>query len=192
MSDAAVTDVLIRQAQAGDGEAFGTLVRTYEWAVRAWITARCPAGADADEVAQLTFVEAFKNLGRYQPGSDFRAWLFTIARYQVMAELTRLRRLADYHERFFPHALWQELERRALSLEDTDDDVRLIALRRCLGTLDDAARRMLEQRYADELPVQAMADERGRSVGAIKKHLFLLREQLHDCLTRRLANEAHP
>lgn len=190
MSDAAAA-VLIRRAQAGDGEAFGALVRTYEWAVRSWITARCPAGADADEVAQVTFVEAFKNLGRFQSGGDFRAWLFTIARYQVMAELTRLRRLADYHERYFPHALWQELERRALTLDDAHDDDRLVALRGCLGKLDDSARALLAQRYADEIPVQQIADDSGRSVGAIKKHLFVLREQLHDCLTRRLA-EARP
>ncbi len=181
-------DDLIRRAQAGDGDAFGALVRAYEWAVRSWITARCPAGADADEVAQVTFVEAFKNLGRYQPGGDFRAWLFTIARYQVMAELTRLRRLADYHERYFPHALWQELERRALTLDDANDDERLIALRGCLNKLDERARAMLAQRYADDMPVQQMADESGRSVGAIKKHLFVLREQLHDCLTRGLAS----
>ncbi|HEX3131994.1 MAG TPA: sigma-70 family RNA polymerase sigma factor [Planctomycetota bacterium] len=192
MNDATAIDALVRQAQAGDGEAFGTLVRTYEWAVRAWITARCPAGADADEVAQVTFVEAFKNLGRYQPGGDFRAWLFTIARYQVMSELTRLRRLADYHERYFPHALWQELERRALTLEDAHDDDRLAALRGCLGKLDERARAMLAQRYADDIPVQQMADESRRLVGAIKKHLFVLREQLHDCLTRRLAGEAQP
>ncbi len=191
MTDDAAAD-LIRRAQAGDGEAFGALVRANEWAVRAWITARCPAGADADEVAQVTFVEVFKNLGRFQPGGDFRAWLFTIARYQVMAELTRLRRLADYHERYFPHALWQELERRALALDDAQDDDRLVALRACLGRLDEAARTLLAQRYADEVPVQRMADERGRSVGAIKKHLFALREQLHDCLIRRLAAGTPP
>jgi len=190
MMDPAATDVLVRRVRAGDAEAFGELVRAFEWPVRAWITARCPAGADADEVAQLTFIEAFRNIGRYEPGTDFAGWLFAIARYQVMGELTRLRRLADYHERYFPHALWQELERRALTLDDAHDDERLVALRGCLGKLDESARTLLARRYADEVPVQQMADERGRSVGAIKKHLFLLREQLHDCLTRRLAQDA--
>jgi RNA polymerase sigma-70 factor (ECF subfamily) len=186
MLDPHATDALILRAQAGDDEAFGALVRGFEWPVRAWITARCPAGADADDVAQAVFVEAFKSLGRYKPGGDFRAWLFTIARYQVMAELTRLRRLADYHERYFPHALWQELERRALGLDDRDEE-RLAALRACLGGLDEDARALLTQRYADEVPVREMAEQRARSEGAIKKHLFTLREQLHQCLVRRLA-----
>lgn len=184
-------DAIILRAQAGDSEAFGILVRRYEWAVRAWITARCPAGADADEVAQSTFVEAFRNLGRYEAGSDFRAWLFTIARYQVMTELTRLRRLADYHERYFPHALWQELERRAVMLEDGHDDERLVALRGCLASLDDKARALLASRYSDETPVEQIAEQTGRSVGAIKKHLFVLREQLHECLMRKFAQESH-
>ena len=185
MLDPIAIDALVRRAQAGDQEAFALIVRDCEWPVRAWITARCPAGADADDVAQVTFVEAFKNLGRYQVGGDFRSWLFTIARYQVMAELTRLRRLADYHERYFPHALWQELERRALSMDDQEDE-RLIALRACLATLDEDARSLLTQRYADELPLRQMADQRTRTEGAIKKHLFDLREQLHACVIRRL------
>ncbi len=188
MLDPAATDALVLRAQAGDAEAFGALVRACEWAVRAWITARCPAGADADDVAQATFVEAFKNLGRYSVGGDFRAWLFTIARYQVMAELTRLRRLADQRERYVPHALWQELERRALAPDEHEDE-RLAALRACLAGLDDDARALLTARYADELPLQQIADQRARSEGAIKKHLFLLRERLHSCLLRRLARQ---
>jgi RNA polymerase sigma-70 factor (ECF subfamily) len=190
MLEPTAIDALVLRAQAGDQEAFGALVMDFEWPVRAWITARCPAGADADDVAQTTFVEAFKNLGRYQVGSDFRTWLFTIARYQVMAELTRLRRLADYHERYFPHALWQELERRALMM-DLRDDERLTALRDCLAALDDDDRALLTQRYSDEMPLRQMAQLRQRSEGAIKKSLFQLREQLHTCLIRRLRSE-HP
>jgi RNA polymerase sigma-70 factor (ECF subfamily) len=185
MLDPTAIDALVRRAQDGDQEAIASLVRAFEWPVRAWITARCPAGADADDVAQVTFVEAFKNLGRYQTGGDFRSWLFTIARYQVMAELTRLRRLADYHERYFPHALWQELERRALAMDDQEDE-RLVALRACLAALDEESRGLLSQRYADEVPLRQMAAQRDRSEGAIKKNLFDLREHLHACLIRRL------
>ena len=174
MLEPTAIDALVLRAQAGDQEAFGALVMDFEWPVRAWITARCPAGADADDVAQTTFVEAFKNLGRYQ----------------VMAELTRLRRLADYHERYFPHALWQELERRALMM-DLRDDERLTALRDCLAALDDDDRALLTQRYSDEMPLRQMAQLRQRSEGAIKKSLFQLREQLHTCLIRRLRSE-HP
>ncbi len=188
MLDAAATDALILRAQAGDDDAIGALVRAFEWPVRAWITARCPAGADADDVAQTTFVEAVKNLGRYKAGGDFRAWLFTIARYQVMAELTRLRRLADYHERYFPHALWQELERRALAMDDRDDQ-RLEALRRCLAGLPADSRTLLAERYGEDIPLRAMASARAVSEGSIKQHLFQLREQLHECLVRRLASE---
>lgn len=189
MPDPTAIDVLVRRVRAGDSESFGELVRAFEWPVRAWITARCPAGADADEVAQLTFVEAFKNIGRYEPGTDFAAWLFTIARYQVMGELTRLRRLADYHERYFPHALALELERRAVGDEPLEDR-RLGALRACLAALGEPARQLLDQRYTHEVPLQRIADELGRSEGAIKKSLFLIRRKLHDCLTRGPQAEA--
>lgn len=188
MPEPAAIDALVLRVRAGDSEAFGDLVRAFEWPVRAWITARCPAGADADEVAQMTFVEAFKNIGRYEPGTDFAGWLFTIARYQVMGEMTRLRRLADYHERYFPHALALELERRAVSDEPVDER-RLGALRVCLGALGEPARELLDQRYQHEVPLQQIADDLGRSVGAIKKSLFIIRRKLHDCLTRQPGTE---
>ena len=189
MPEPAAIDALVLRVRAGDSEAFGDLVRAFEWPVRAWITARCPAGADADEVAQMTFVEAFKNIGRYEPGTDFAGWLFTIARYQVMGEMTRLRRLADYHERYFPHALALELERRAVSDEPVDER-RLGALRVCLGALGEPARELLDQRYQHEVPLQQIADDLGRSVGAIKKSLFIIRRKLHDCLTHQPGTEA--
>jgi RNA polymerase sigma-70 factor (ECF subfamily) len=189
MTEPVAIDALVSRVRAGDAEAFGGLVRAFEWPVRAWITARCPAGADADEVAQLTFVEAFRNIGRYEPGTDFAAWLFTIARYQLMGELTRLRRLADYHERYFPHALALELERRAVSEEPVAEQ-RLGALRACLAELGEPARRLLDQRYTHEVPLQRIADGLGRSEGAIKKSLFLIRRKLHECLTRAPGAEA--
>lgn len=87
----------ILRVQAGDADAFSELVRAFEWLVRSWVATKCPPGGEVDDVAQRTFIEAFKNIGRYEPGTDFRAWLLTIARYQAMAECTRLRRLTDYH-----------------------------------------------------------------------------------------------
>ncbi|MGB7343164.1 MAG: sigma factor [Pirellulaceae bacterium] len=79
--------------------AFAEIIRVCQRPVRAWTASRCPPGGDADDVAQQTFVAAFKRIDEYEVGTDFRAWLFTIARYQLMAECTRLKRSADYHSR---------------------------------------------------------------------------------------------
>ena len=178
----------IRRVREGDPAGFEAVVRALEWPVRTWVIAHCPPGGDADDVAQRAFIEAFKRIGEYSAGTDFRAWLFAIARYQLMAEATRLRRTADYHRRYAPLALAEELDRRAALAAGPSD--RLDRLRDCLGGLNPQAREILGQRYREELPLGEISRRSGRSVGALKKYLFTLRARLHDCIARKTATEA--
>ncbi|MFH5802635.1 sigma-70 family RNA polymerase sigma factor [Alienimonas sp. DA493] len=185
----------VRRVQAGDLDAYAEVVRGCERLVRGWVGVRCPPGGDADEVAQKAFVEAFRHIDDYEPGTDFRAWLMTIARYQLMAECTRLRRVADYHSRYAPlalaDALARQVERDRLE-RASEHEAKLGHLQTCLGTLDDGARRLLAWRYRDELPLEQIADRTDRSVGAIKKNLHLLRKKLHECVRLKTAAEAMP
>ena len=96
---------VIARARGGDRAAFEAIVRRYQRPVRAWAAAHAPPGADADEIAQRTFVAAFTRLAEFRDGTHFAAWLFAIARFQLMTEATRLRRLADYHSRYAPDLL---------------------------------------------------------------------------------------
>lgn len=181
-------DDALRRAQAGDLAAFETVIRAFEGPLRAWCVAHCPPGGDADDVAQRTFLEVFRGLSGFRPGTDFRAWLFTVARFQMQAETTRLRRLADYHRRYAPLALVDALERRART--DGNADRKLDHLKHCLQDLEAPTRSLLAQRYDEGLPLEEIARRADRSVGAIKKSLFLLRAKLLDCVRGRLAAEA--
>lgn len=149
---------------------------------------RSPPGADIDDVAQRTFIEAFRNIGRYKPNSDFKSWLLTIARYQVMAECTRLRRLADYHERYVPHALALEFERRLVETLPQPEH-RLELLKQCVATLTATSQELLRLRYDGDQSLEQVAQTVGRSLGAIKKHFFLIRQQLHECVRAKQQTE---
>ena len=183
-----IDDCVIR-VQAGDLDAFVEIVRQCERKVRAWVVSRCPPGGDADDVAQKTFIEAFRRIDEYEPRTDFRAWLFAIARFQLLAETTRLKRLTDYHSRYAPVALSHELERRIESSTSHNSE-RLDHLESCLESVDGPLREILDWRYADELPLAEIADRTNRSVGAIKKQLFVLRQKLHECIQRKMSAEA--
>jgi len=188
MDDGHDLDDAIRRAQAGDAAAFDGIVRALAWPVRGWIVARCPPGGDADDVAQRTFISVFRRLAVFVPGSDFRAWVFTIARYELLAETTRLRRIADYHQRLAPAALVDELARRAAAEAPTSErDVE--HLQRCLADLDPGLRTLLSERYELGLPLDEIARRAGRSLGAIKKHLFQLRGRLRACIETRAGAE---
>lgn len=180
-------DALIERARRGDLEAFEGIIRGFERPIRAWAVAHCPPGGDADEVAQKTFIEAYRGLSEFRLGTNFYGWIFTIAAYQMKAETTRLRRLADYHRRYAPAAFAEALERRAAS--DQGAEERLLLLKGCIDRMDPASRSILGQRYEAGLPLDEIARSTRRSVGAIKKHLFILRAKLLDCVRSKLTPE---
>ncbi|TWU12113.1 RNA polymerase sigma factor CnrH [Symmachiella macrocystis] len=183
--DDAQLDDAIRRTHRGESSAFEVVVRQFERPLRAWLAGHVPPGIDVDEVAQRTFVAAFTRLGDYTPGTHFEAWLFTIARYQLKTELTRLRRVADYHARYAPDLLRRELERR--NSEPSDWYVaRLEHLESCIETLGKHLRRFIQWRYDEEIPLEEMADRSGRSVAAVKKQLWLTRQKLQQCLEIRM------
>jgi len=188
MPDDSLPPETIRHARQGDMAAFEEIVRRFERPVRAWVAAHCPPGGDSDEVAQKTFIAAFARLDEFEDGTSFPAWLFTIARYQLMTETTRLRRLADYHTRYAPDLLDRELERRAAD-PSSRMTARLVHLLTCLEALGEPARRFVDWRYADQIPLQEMAERTGRSIAAVKKQLWILRQKLQECVEQKLAAE---
>jgi len=68
----------ILQAQAGDSRAFGRLVESYAGRVYGLLYRLVRNREEAEDLAQETFVRAFRNLGRFDSTRPFRNWLYTI------------------------------------------------------------------------------------------------------------------
>ncbi|WP_146429956.1 sigma-70 family RNA polymerase sigma factor [Blastopirellula retiformator] len=183
--DNAPLEAAIQRTRDGETDAFVSVVRQHEVPLRAWLAAHAPPGIDVDEIAQRTFVAAFTRLDDYESGTRFDAWLYTIARYQLKTELTRLRRLADYHARYAPDLLQRELQRRG---EEPPELVatRLDHLQECVDSLADHLRRFVTWRYDEEIPLEEMAARSGRSVAAVKKQLWQIRQKLQQCIETRM------
>jgi RNA polymerase sigma factor (sigma-70 family) len=69
----------VRGAQAGSADAFGRLVHMHQQGLRAFLRRLSDNAADADDLAQESFVFAWKNIARFDPARPFRPWLFGIA-----------------------------------------------------------------------------------------------------------------
>jgi RNA polymerase sigma-70 factor (ECF subfamily) len=178
----------LKRVLRGETAEFEVVMRRYERSLRAWLAAHVPMGIDVDEIAQRSFVAAFSRLDEFKIGTDFGAWLFTIARYQLMTEKTRLRRIADYHARYGPELLQRELDRRCDESSGAWT-TKLEHLERCLESLGDHLRRFVTWRYYEEIPLQEIAVRCGRSVPAVKKQLWKIRGKLQECIDERLAKE---
>jgi len=61
-------------------------------ALRAFAWSLSHNGSDADDLVQDTLIKAWTNRDKYEPGSNLRAWLFTILRNTYYTQVTRRRR----------------------------------------------------------------------------------------------------
>jgi len=88
----AVTDdfELSSKAAQGDRRAFSALVRRHEARVRAFLVRT--AGRDAaDDLAQETFLRAWRNAGRFRGTGSYTGWLLAIAWYVFLDSSKRQR-----------------------------------------------------------------------------------------------------
>lgn len=175
---------------SGEKSAYRGVVESLLPAIRPYVASRSLPGVDVDEVVQRVFIEAYQNLGQYSEGTNLRAWLFAIARYQILAETTRLRRQADYHSRFVPVAVARQVEQR-LTDEEFEDD-RLPYLRDCLDQMTESSRDLLRRRYEDDLSMQEIGRVLKRTAGAVRKELCLVRKKLHECIERKMSLQGVP
>ena len=177
----------VSRVKSGERNAFRVIVDLFLPQVRAMIVGRSLPGIDVDDVVQRSFVEAYKNIGDYQSGTNFQAWLLTIARYQLMAETTRLRRVADYHTKYVPEVLARQ-NLALLEVSEQEDD-RLRHLAECLSSMPATAREVLRRRYEKDESSLEIAAALNRTNGAVRKQLCLLRQQLHQCISLKMATE---
>lgn len=184
-SEAAIENA-VRRTMAGETMAFEAIVQQFERPLRVWLATQAPPAIDVDDIAQRTLIAAFSQLSKYQLGTNFAAWLFTIARYQLKSELTRIRRIADYHTRFAPELLQRELERRSNSNPELQE-MRLMQLKKCVKSLSEQESRFVSWRYDEGLPLEQIAADSGRSVAAIKKQLWKIRRRLQECVERHMS-----
>lgn len=177
-------DRIVAAVLAGDTQAFAGLVRLYQEAV--WrIAAALLRDRDATEnVAQQVFVDAYLHLDQYEPGTDFGAWLRTLARNRLRKELRTAaradRRLAAYRER-----LEDRLRAEAAGRHD-DADAYLAALRGCRDLLPERDAAVLRLRYEKGMTFEAIGARRGQSPDAVQRMISRIRFRLRDCIQGKL------
>jgi RNA polymerase sigma-70 factor (ECF subfamily) len=132
--------------------------------------------AEADDLAQETLFTAFKKLGQFQPGSNFRAWLSTIA---VNKSRDRLRRRRSRRR------LQQTLQALASFIRTTPSPEEVLvnkerneALWTAVDALGEKHRLPLILRYVHNLPVREIAEILQVKEGTIYSRLHYANEKL--------------
>jgi RNA polymerase sigma-70 factor, ECF subfamily len=144
----------------------------------------------AHEVLQEVNIAICKRSSEFnfENESNFLAWAFTVARFQLMAFRTR-----QFRDRLvFPADLAAALDELDTTIHPSDQvAARETALSECLGVLTDRARDLVVRRYAESVSVTALAAEMEKTTNAVSLLLHRIRVQLMNCIEHRLRSSPH-
>ncbi len=84
---------LIELAKRGQKSAFTQLVKMYYGTVMYYLLGMNIKHADAEDVAQEAFINAFRKIDQVNPSGSFIGWLLRIARNQFIDKLRREKKL---------------------------------------------------------------------------------------------------
>ena len=156
----------------GSERAFNQLIDRHQYGVRTFLR-RLVSMADADDIAQETFLAAWTHADTYRGVASVRSWLFAIAwRKAKDSHRRRFRqreREAHYHEML-------SADSDGLGAEDR------IALRQALALLPLEQRAVLTLCLANDFTHSEAADALGMPLGTVKSHVQRARERLRTAL----------
>ncbi len=137
---------------------------------------------DARDVLQDVNAIIIRKRGSFTPGTDFKSWSFSIARFECLAYLRR------YQARKAVPAddLLQYLADGAEGEADKVDSW-LNALSHCRKLLPEESASLLDLRYRTRTPLEKIAAQWKTSEGALKQKLFRIRNQLKTCILKKIA-----
>jgi RNA polymerase sigma-70 factor, ECF subfamily len=162
---------LVARAAAGDLEAFGELVRTYERRVASVLYRLLDDRGEVEEATQDVFVQAWRNLDRFRGEARVFTWLYRIA---VNEALMRKRR---------KQPPVQELDERRAAAPDPEPGLRDLIVE-ALAALPFEYRAAVVLRDVEGLSNVEVAEALGISVAAAKSRIHRGRMQIRGALAQ--------
>jgi RNA polymerase sigma-70 factor (ECF subfamily) len=177
---------LVERALAGDGDAFGEVVRRWERKIYALAYGILGSVEDARDASQETFIAAYRNLQGFRGEAKVSSWLHRIAVNQCISRQRRARVRAET-------ALEDETEAGEALLKSataespagaTESKQRAEAVRRAVASLPQELREVVLMKEFEELTFQEIADALQIPLSTVKSRLYTALRQLRLRLER--------
>jgi RNA polymerase sigma-70 factor (ECF subfamily) len=171
---------LVAAFRGGSEDAFDALVRRYQAMVYRVARSVVRSHEDADDVAQETFVKAYRKLEGFRGEASFRTWITRIAVHTAI----NCRR-SWWNRRRGPE---QPLEVAAAAGAGAEAELlreeRRARLLRAIDELPDRQRETVRLRLQDEKDYATIAKDLGVTVGTVKANFFHAVRNLRRVLDR--------
>ena len=179
---------LVKRAQGGDTGAFKQLVEEHQIQVFNMAMELTGNWADADDLAQIVFIKAYKGLGKFKAQAKFLSWLYRImVNSHIDESRKRLSRggwpVSPVHQ---ADSEEKELFIDTSSANNPEAQAEAAAMRSdieaALQTLAPQQRTIFVMRHYKDMPLKEIALALGVTTGTVKSQLFRALKHLQEKL----------
>ena len=187
---------LVRRVQRGDSAAFDLLVRKYQHRIAALIGRYISDWSECQDVAQDTFIRAYRAIGNFRGDAQFYTWLHRIAVNTAKNHLVAHKRRPPTDDIEISDA---EQFDSGIRLRDTDTPERELArqqmeqvVMRAVGALPEELRTAITLREVEGLSYDEIAQRMDCPIGTVRSRIFRAREAIDAELRPLMDVESRP
>ncbi|MEQ1893967.1 MAG: sigma-70 family RNA polymerase sigma factor [Planctomycetota bacterium] len=183
-------DQLVEEALGGNALSFQLLVERYQERIFALSRHYTKSAVEVEDIAQDTFLKAFRRLETFQRQSSFSTWLYRIAVNTALDFLKRSGRspVQAVEDPELTAAPVRAQAGSGVTIASPDVNLRREELaritRNVLAELPEIFRTVLVLREFEDLSYQEMAEVLGISIGTVESRLFRARARFKEALVR--------
>ena len=173
---------LVRRAQRGDSAAFDLLVRKYQHRITGLIGRYIADWSECQDVAQETFMRAYRALGNFRGDAQFYTWLHRIAVNTAKNHLVAHNRRPPTDDIDAGDAEQYDL---GIRLRDTDTPEREAmreelerTVMKAVDGLPEELRVAITLREVDGLSYEEIAQKMDCPIGTVRSRIFRAREAI--------------
>jgi RNA polymerase sigma-70 factor (ECF subfamily) len=173
---------LVRRVQRGDSAAFDLLVRKYQHRIAALIGRYIADWSECQDVAQDTFIRAYRAIGNFRGDAQFYTWLHRIAVNTAKNHLVAHKRRPPTEDIDVGDA---EQFDSGIRLRDTDTPDRELArqqmeqvVMRAVDALPEELRTAITLREVEGLSYEEIAQRMDCPIGTVRSRIFRAREAI--------------
>ncbi len=179
---------LISRVLSGDQQAYAGLVSRYQSYVFTLALRMVKSREDAEEVAQDSFIKAYKYLGDFKGASKFSTWLYTIVNNTAISFLRKKK--VEIHsldnEKVFEVADSKESGMGANMIEQKS---KMLMVNEAIAMLNPDDAQIITLFYKAEQSLEETAQILGIEINAAKVRLYRARTRLKEKMETYFAEE---
>ena len=180
---------LVKQCQAGQTEAFDQLVTRYRTRVFAMIYNMVHNEQDAWDLAQDSFLKAWKSINRFQGKSSFYTWIYRIV-MNVTIDWLRKKQVKGTGAEFDDAIQLKEIDPASRTVPKADalphqrmeqNEIRA-RIDAAIAQLSPEHRAVILMKETEDMQYHEIAEALGCSIGTVMSRLFYARKKLQNLL----------